>query len=94
MNECDIATTSLLLRPNRPVSDSRLRVAVPVAAAGAKQAELDRNISEARTQVGIVTGVTSLHRVQPLALEPLDEGSSSPFLQMRDGDQAARAAAM
>ncbi|HEX2369438.1 MAG TPA: hypothetical protein VHM94_09420, partial [Acidimicrobiia bacterium] len=66
-----------------------LGIAVPVAAAGAQQSELEGDIREPRPQVRIVTGVPGLDRVQPLVLETLDQSSGAPFLEMGHGDYAS-----
>ena len=56
---------------------------MPITPAGPKQAQLERDVGEARAEVRVVARVARLHRIEPLTLEPLDEGTGPAFLQVR-----------
>jgi hypothetical protein len=45
------------------VSHARLRIAVPIAATGAKQAQLDGDVGEPGTEIRVVTRVTRFNRI-------------------------------
>ena len=68
------------LGPDGSVSHTRLRIAMPIAPAGPKQAELEGNVGEARAEIGIVARMARLHRIEPLTFEPLDEGTGPALL--------------
>jgi hypothetical protein len=71
------------------MGDTRLGIAVPVATPGSQQTELERDVGETRSEIGIVTRVTCFDRVEPLGFEPLDEGTRATLLQVGHRYQAA-----
>jgi hypothetical protein len=63
-------------------------ITMPITAPGPEQSELKGNVRETSTKVRVMAWMARLYRVEPLAFEPLDEASSSPFLQVSNGNQA------
>ena len=59
-----------LLRADPPVSDPRLRVAVPITASGAEQAQPKSDVRETGAQIRVVARVPRFHRIQTIFLEP------------------------
>src|SRR5687768_17385432 len=75
------------LGSERAVALAGLGIAVPVAPAGAEQAQPEGDIGQAGPHVGVVAGVPGLDRIEALVLQPLYEGTGAPILQVRHRDE-------
>src|SRR5215208_5648985 len=71
------------------MSHPRRWIAVPITPAGSEKSQLDRNVGETGSGVGVMTGVPGFDGVQALCLELLDHSSGATLLQMRNRDHPA-----
>src|SRR5829696_1044677 len=62
---------------------------MPITPSGSEQPELENDVRQACTQVGVVTRMAGFHCVQALVLETFDTAAGASFFQMRDRDEPA-----
>src|SRR5512135_149927 len=78
-----------VLRAERPVSLVADRVAVPVAAAGAPEAQVEGEFGEPGADVRIVARVPGFHRIEPGLPEVQEHAPAAAILEVGGGDHAA-----